>query len=878
MYDLHAAVGGSTWGVPAGRISYQFDLRGPSMGVEATCATSLLAVHLACRALVAGEIDMAIVGGANLLLAPDLYLGLSDAGILSPTGRSRFGDAGADGYVRSEGVVTLILKPLSQALRDGDQIYASILGTAATNNGRTAGTLFASSEAGQDAAIRTAYAAAGVRPGDIDYVEAHGPGTPAGDPAELGALGRVLAEGRPADRRCLVGSVKSNIGHLEAAAGLAGLLKVALALRHRTIPMTLHVQTPNPAVTGPKVPLELVRCLQPWPDRGRPGLAGISSFGLSGTNVHAVLAEAVPTPPVRSRRRGSHLLALSARDPGALRAAAHGYVDTLDRPGRVAPAPADVCFSAGARRSHLEHRLAVVGSSARALADGLRAFHRGDRPDSVLGGERPVAGPPQVVFVFPGQGSQWPGMGRALLTENRVFARRIRECGRVIEAELGWSLVDRLAAAEPLSTVSEIQPAVWAVQVALAAVWQDLGIRPDLVIGHSMGEIAAATAAGSLTLADAGRVVCRRSALLRTRPPAGEMWAVQVGEREALEAIGQLANRVGVGAINSNHATVLSGDPAALAVVVDALRRRGVFCRQVQVDYASHAAQVEPLRPYLLEALAGLRPRRGSVPMYSTALDRRLDGPDLGAGYWADNLRLPVRFAAAVGAALAATRPTVFIEVAPHPVLRSAIEDGIEAAAREAIVIPSLHRGGPETESLLTGLGQAYVFGCDPDWARVTDGRFVPVPTYPWQRRRYWAEGPAAAPATPARTTALLPAGSPALAAADRPHNVSGSTGSASTVHGPTVTRSAAALAEYMAAQVSEVLGLAPVDVDLDLSPARCGLDSVLATRLRNRLVQELKVQLPVRDLLSTRTLSEIATDLYERARGAPTSALPRVL
>jgi acyl transferase domain-containing protein len=469
----------------------------------------------------------------------------------------------------------------------------------------------------------------------------------------------------------------------------------------------------------------------PWPGDG-PGLAGVSSFG-GGIFVHVILG----APPRRARaadpeRPDAYLLPLSARDPGALRRLAGAYAGVLA--AEPAPDPLDVCFTAGARRTHHDHRMAVVGAGRAELVAALRegpAAH----PEPPAAGAVRAAARPRVVFVFPGQGAHWVGMGRGLLRSSPVFARWIRECGRAVRDELGWSPADRLESGGPLSAVDEVQPTVWAVQVALAEVWRHWGIAPDMVIGHSMGEIAAATVAGALTIGDGAAVVCRRGRLLRERAVPGAMWAVRLTEREAQEAIGEHAGQVCAGVLNSRTSTVLSGDPGALAKVTEPLLARGVFCRRVKVDYASHAPQVEPMRAGLLAALADVRPRPAVVPMHSTAWSRPVDGPELGAAYWMENLRRPVRFGAAVRSVLAGGTPTVFVEVSAHPLLIKPVEEAIEEATATAAVVGSLYRRCPDLETLLAGLGAAYAAGCDPDWSRLhTGGRLVSLPGYPWAR------------------------------------------------------------------------------------------------------------------------------------------------
>ena len=844
ILDLYATLGAGPWQVPAGRISYHLDLRGPSLGVEATCATSLLAVHLACRALWSGEVGMAVVGGANLLVTPELYAGLDGVGVLSPRGRCRFGDAGADGYVRSEGVVAMVLRPLSQAIEAGDRIYASILGTGSTHDGRTGRTAIAPGQESQEEMLRIACQDAGVSPGEIDYVEAHGTGTTVGDDTELRALSAVLRLGRDPARPCLVGSVKSNIGHGEGVAGLVGLLKAALAIQHRTIPATLHVSEPNPVLAEEPAPLRLATRTQPWPGRDRRVLAGVSAFGLSGTNVHAVLTAGPVRSPGAARRdvTPAYLLPLSARDPAALRELASSYADKLNG-ATSAAALADICFSAGACRTGHDHRAVAVGTTGDTIARELRTFASGARARSVIVGPPQVTGRPRVVFVFPGQGGQWTGMGRQLLGECPSFRRRLRQCARAVERELGWSPEHLLARGLPLRDVVDIQPTLWAVQVALAAVWREWGVEPDLLIGHSMGEIAAATVAGVLTLDDAASVVCRRSRLIASLPRTGAMCVVQLGEDAAREAIGEHSGRVCVGVVNSEHSVVLSGDSAALGQVLGPLREQGVFCRDVSVDYASHSPQVEPLRAGLADALAQLRPRQASTPIFSTVLDKMADGTEFDGLYWMENLRQPVRFASAAGSALSDDRDTLFVEISPHPVLTGALEDIIDARAGRARAVSSLHRDRPGLESLLTGLGVAYVRGCTPGWRNLyPEARFTALPGYPWQRSRFWpGRAPAAKEAAPGSGPDTLARGP------GRP------------------ARSAEAVGKYLLEVVSELSAIPCHDLHSDVSLVSLGLDSLIAHELQLRIEYQLGVRVPIRYLTGTSTLAELTREVHRR-------------
>ena len=481
--------------------------------------------------------------------------------------------------------------------------------------------------------------------------------------------------------------------------------------------------------------------------------------------------------------------------------------------------------------------------------------------------------PPRVVFVFSGQGSQWLGMGRDLLATEPVFAESMRECDELVRAESGWSLVDRLLGDEPMTVEYEIQPALWAIQVSLARLWRHWGIEPDLVLGHSMGEVAAATTAGALTPRDGAAVICRRSKLVGTLREPGSMVAVALGECEANEAIGELADQVCVAVVNSDHATVLAGDPGAVAAVVAPLQERGVYCRPIRANYASHSPNVEPLRDTMVPALADLDPRRSELPMYSTALNQLVSGDELDAEYWMTNLRQPVRFASAVRAALADGLPTLFIEVSPHPLLVPAIEDEIDACtATASVAVPTLLRDVPENEAMRTALGAAYERGCAPDWTRVySTARSVPLPTYPWQRQRFWvpATEPAASPVVVVQTS-IEPEPEelvvPTQAAAP-PEAIA-----------PVVIETPRELAEQIGHCTAEMLAAAPGSVDLSAPLRYAGMDSVLATRLRARLKKELDLHVAVEELLADRPLTELAEALFRRSAPQDRHQRPMVL
>lgn len=638
--DLYAVVGSAMYSTAAGLVARALDLRGPTMALDAACASSLLAVHMACASIRSGESEAAIVGTVNLQLGTDHTAGM--ARVLSRNGACMFGDSGADGYLRSDGALAVLLKPLGRAVADGDRVYATILGSGATGTGRESSSIVAPSPSAQAAAIRAACAQAGLRPSDIDYVEAHGAGTARGDEAELTALRDTVGPARAAHRPCLVGSVKSNVGHTEGAAGLTGLVKAALAVWHGVIPPTLHVRNQNPVLAGEALPLRLVRTVQPWPEHGRQRLAGVSSFGMSGMNVHMVLAGTpAPQPRVSAGRPGPVVLPISARTPDALAQLAAAYarrLDSMDQHEELR----DIAFSVGARRTHHQYRIAVVGADRGELAESLRRYAAGDRPRSVLEGHVDGADtePPRVVFVFPGQQLPWVGMGRELLRTSAVFRRRLLDCDATIHAGLGFSVLDRLSGNKPLAGLQETEPVLWAVALGIAAVWCDWGLQPDHVIGYGSGELAAATFTGRMTGRDA----------------------------------------------------------------LDRLRERGELLRRIAVTG-------QPMCEHLMSSLIDFPAHGGSTPV------------------------------PAVRAALAGGQRSLFVEISPHPLLTPMIETVIESAGADGCAIGSLHSGEPDIGAMVTNLGRAYVHGCTPDWARLNPGgRYVTLPTYAWQRKRYWVD------------------------------------------------------------------------------------------------------------------------------------------
>ena len=740
LIDAYAGTGNAL-SIAANRVSYQFDFVGPSVAIDTACSSSLVAVHLACRSLWSGDATLALAGGVNLILAPDITINFTKAGVMAPDGRCKAFDARADGYVRGEGAALVVLKPLSRARADHDRIYAVLLGSAVNNDGRTNG-LMAPSRQAQEAVLRDAYACAGVSPGAVQYVEAHGTGTLLGDPIEIMALGSVLAADRAPGDRCAVGSVKTNIGHLEAAAGAAGLVKVALALRHGAIPPSLHFERPNPHIPFADLPLQVQRSLSDWPGHG-PRIAGTSAFGFGGTNAHVVLCEAPPPAAVRAEaaRHDAGAVPVSARSPAALTAAVLALRDFLGTRAAENASLGDIGHAAAVRRSHHRYRVAVAGRSVHEIAGRLTDLLDGWASSTpALAPTDPRRG---VVFVFPGQGAQWLGMGRGLLEREAVFRASLEECDGALRRHVDWSLLERIAGRDEavrFDDIGVVQPVLFAIQVALAAQWRSWGIEPSLVVGHSMGEIAAACVAGALSLDDAARIVCERSRLLRTVRGHGRMAVVELPLDEAARVTAPYADRLAMAVETSPRSTVISGDGQALDALIETLVRQGVFCRLVNVDVASHSPQMDPLLDELRGRLAALRPRFATTPFWSTVTGAASNGVDLDNEYWARNLREPVRFSTVIQRLLADEHVT-FLEISPQPMLLGAIRQAAESAGRSVTTLPSLLRDADERMALLDSLSALYTLGHDVAWSTLFPrGRHVALPAYPWQRERCWFE------------------------------------------------------------------------------------------------------------------------------------------
>ncbi|WP_171113719.1 MULTISPECIES: type I polyketide synthase [unclassified Streptomyces] len=875
--DTYTVVGGTNC-IIANRLSYVLDLRGPSLTVDTACSSSLVAVHLAAQSLRSGDCDAAVAGGLNLILSPSLAEAHAKGLPLAPDGRCKTFDAEANGYARGEGIGVLVLKRLSDAVADGDRIWAVVRGSAVNQDGLTNG-LTAPNGLSQQAVIRQALRNAHVEPSQVTLLEAHGTGTALGDPIEVEALNAVYGEPAAEGDVCALGSVKTNIGHLEAGAGMAGLIRAALSIHHRAIAPHLHLTTLNPHIDLDGSRLVVPTSLRPWdvPDERRH--AAVSSFGAGGTNAHVILGPA-PADAERADERppageGPWLLPLSAAAGDALAPLARAYRDHLRSAEGLAQRFDDIVHTATARRTRHEHRLTVVAGSHDEAAGRLTRWLDGEEAPGVVTGRANGSVADGVVFVFPGQGSQRPGMGRELLDACPEFRGAVGECDDAMRPYLdGRSIVDevmRLDADAALDRIDLIQPALFALAVGLAARCRSFGVEPDVVVGHSMGEVAAAHIAGALGLDDAARVICRRSALLRRISCQGAMLVVALPLDQAEQLVEDCRDKASVAVSNSPTSTVLSGDPRTLVELAETLRARNVFCRPVKVDVASHSPQVDPLREELLADLAGLSPRPSRIPVLSTVTGELTDGSDFDAAYWMRNLREPVLFWDAVQSLIARDNG-VFVEMSPHPVLLSAVEQGFEFTERDGLALPAMRREEPETHGTLEILGALHAHGMPaaaPATLLPADGRLVRLPAYTWQHERFWfRDARTARPVTVtagSRAPEPTPAPAPELPASSA---VSPRTELYDRLASAAVTERREVLRETVLRAVADVLEMPPERIDPDAGFFQMGMDSMLAARVRVQLEAGLGRKLPAPVMFehpSVEALSAHLLDLAER-------------
>lgn len=743
--DIYTGTG-NVASVAGGRLSYVLGLMGSNISLDTACSSSLVTFDLAVQNLRSGKSDLALAGGVNVLLSPEMYISLAAGGTLADDARCKTFDSRANGYVRSEGCGMVVLKRLSDAQRDGDPILAVIRGTAVNHDGPASG-LTVPNGVAQKKLIQQALKDGQVEPAAVDYVECHGTGTPQGDPIEVNAIKGALGTGRDATHPITLGSAKTFIGHLETAAGVAGLIKVVLSLQNEKIPANLHFKELNPAINFDDVPGRIASEPIEWKRSERPRIGAVSSFGLSGTNAHVILEEApvqerLPVPEESEDRL--YLLPVTARSASALRELAGRFRDSLNDAATLAGAALyDICHSAVYRRQQLQHRMTTVFRTRAELIDNLDAFARGEERPGMFAGEAVPGGDTKLAAVASGQGPKFWPLDRELL-DDPAFGETIRRCDAVLQEIAGWSLLEKLQAPEESSDLDRTeftQPALTSIQISLFEMWKARGVEPEAVVGHSMGEVPAAYMAGALSLEDALLVIYHRGRLIQTLTGGrGKMAFVDLPRSEVEEFLKGREDLVSVAAINSPGNTVISGDAQTLLEIVATMESKEVFVKVLEsVDFASHSPQMAEIQDELRAAIGKIQPRAARVPFYSTVKGDIVPGEDLGPAYWAENIRQPVLFSTSIEKLLGSGH-NIFLEIAPHPALSGSVKQCIAAGKQQAWAIASLNRKEAKMPVFLGALGALYDLGYPLDWSQFfpVPGNFVRLPNYPWQRERYW--------------------------------------------------------------------------------------------------------------------------------------------
>lgn len=931
----------------AGRLSYALGLQGPSIALDTACSASLVAVHLACQSLRLGECDLALAGGVQLMLSPLTPVMLSQMEALSPDGRCKTFDAAADGYGRGEGCGVVVLKRLAAAQQAGDPILAVIRGSAVNHDGPSSG-LTVPSRAAQEALLRRALANAQVEPNAVGYLETHGTGTPLGDPIELRALGAVFGQARPTG--LWVGSVKTNIGHLEAAAGIAGLIKVALALQHGEIPPHLHVHTPTPHVDWQKLQLQIPLARTPWPAAGGngPRVAGVSSFGMSGTNAHVILAEAPPPIPSSGNQAGAELperswqlLTLSAKSAAALADLAARYQSYLA--GETTAALADLCYTANSGRNHFAYRAALVAQTRDDLRAQLAALAQGKAASGVQQGYfADHQSPPQVAFLFTGQGAQYVNMGRELYQMQPVFRQTLDHCAELLRPYLETPLLAVLypdpEASEPenspLDQTAYTQPALFAFEYALAQMWLAWGIEPALVMGHSVGELVAACVAGVFSLADGLKLVARRGQLMQALPPDGAMVAVLADETTVAQALAGQQGEVAIAAFNGPQNVVISGRRVAVERIAGDLAGQGIKTQPLTVSHAFHSPLMEPMVAAFAEVAQSITYHPPRLPLIANVTGALATETLLDWRYWVRHVQEPVRFAQGLTTLL--TRPLAgLVEIGPKPTLLGMAAPLVGDKSQLAM-LPSLRTKQSDWRQLLESLAALYVLGGGVNWTALDTGRQrhkVILPTYPFQRQRYWVEWQPAGQPTRQQPQGNQPTSNqfmgrqPGVASHMQPMDVqeieieqtkpepikvenmtsfdrpfanpernvaipiqnepawSGPNQRPSTILSGAPEKRQAELEHYLSQLLGKALGIAAATLPLDQPLTNLGLDSLMIMALKREMQRELGVNLPVETLLQGHSIKQVAAQVAaqlgqpqpepgQAARAAPLVAL----
>lgn len=762
---------GNTLSITANRLSYLLNLRGPSAVIETACSSSLVALHFACHSLQRGESNLCLVGGVSLMLSPEPFITYSHAHMMAADGRCKTFDASADGYVRGEGCGVVVLKRLSDAIRDQDNILAVIKGTAVNQDGLSNG-LTAPNGPSQQAVIRQALQNAGVTSDQISYVEAHGTGTSLGDPIEFKSLKAVLMQNRQPEQPCWIGSVKTNIGHLEAASGLVGVIKVALALQHQKIPPHLHLKQLNPYISLADTTFQIPNTCQDWTPGSDRRLAGVSAFGFGGTNCHVILEEAPSNPQPIASDRPAHLLTLSAKSEAALRELAQRYADYLAAHPEVSLA--DICFTTNTGRSHFDCRLAVVATSHEQLRAQLEAFATGQETTSLVSGQASSKKRSKVAFLFTGQGSQYVNMGRQLYETQPVFRAALDRCAEILRSHLDQPLLEVLypdlssdSSHRPetnqstnsgqtlLDQTAYTQPALFALEYALCQLWKSWGVEPAIVMGHSVGEYVAACVAGVFSLEDGLKLIAERARLMQALPPDGAMVAVFAREDQVQSAIQPYTQEVAIAAINGPQSVVISGQRTAVEAVITSLQNQGYKTKPLNVSHAFHSPLMEPMLEAFEQAAATVQFSSPRVKLISNVSGAIATDEIATPTYWRDHVRQPVRFAQSIQT-LQQQGYGIWVEVGPKPTLLGMSRYCLsEEDAQTYALLPSLYPGRTDWQQILHSLAALYVRGVAVNWKALDPGygRRVQLPTYPFQRQRYWVEFPNQEQAQPASST-----------------------------------------------------------------------------------------------------------------------------
>lgn len=876
------ALTGSSPSVASGRVSYTLGLTGPAVTVDTACSSSLVALHQAVRSLRGGECSLALAGGSCVMASPGLFTEFSRQGGLAPDGRCKAFSADADGTGWAEGVGMILLERLSDARRNGHTVLAVVRGSAVNQDGVSNG-IMAPNGPSQQRVIARALEESGLTPGDIDMVEAHGTGTRLGDPIEAQALIAAYGRGRPEDRPLWLGSLKSNIGHAQSAAGVGGVIKSVMALRHGVLPRTLHADEPSPLVEWAGSGVRLLTEARPWPETGRPRRVGVSSFGMSGTNAHLVLEQAPDDAGPEPRPAGAAgpvPWVLSARTEAALRQQAARLADLL----RLSPETAseDVGWSLATARSGFPQRAVLLAGDRAEALEALDAFADVRPAPGVIRG-RSVA-EPRTAFVFPGQGALDAELDLgALIDAQPRFAEAVHECEKALSPYLDWSVTAALRGgpgAPDTSRPDVAQPLLFTVMVSLARLWRSHGVEPSAVVGHSQGEIAAAHVAGVLTLEDAAAVVALRSRLVLPLVGSGGMLALQLRPGQEPPSLERWSGRLDVAAHNGPSAVVVAGDDGALGELSEWCAAEGVLAFPVAADFAAHSRQVDALRAELLTALAGIRPEQGELPLYSTVHGARIDGTTMDAEYWYRNIRQTVRFEEAVRA-MAEDEFTTFVEMGPRPVLTIGVQQTLESAGAnggETAVLGAFHGRASGPREFLAALSEVWVCGTVPDWSVVFseyNPRVVELPTYPFQHRDYWLDSTPRSAATPPD---------------DRAEQVPADTGtsprgSLSALSELSEREREDAVVALVREHVAAVLGFAsPEQVDVRRGFLDAGGTSLGAVRLRNALNAATGLELPVTaafdhptPLALARHLLSLLLSSGDGGTADPTTALDRL-